>query len=375
MKLGMFMMPLHSLKLDYKAMYDQDVEAALLADRLGYDEFWIGEHTAAKVEPVSNTLQFLSVLVPQTSRMKLCTGVLNLPQHHPARIAADAAMFDHMAGGRFIMGIGPGGLASDFELYGTVDKNRQAMMIEAIEMIEAIWRSDPLRDHRDLLDDQGQGQLPAGHGHRTHAQTVAGSVPHLLHLGDEPLFRHGATGRRARLGPHLGKFQRALVRAEPLDVLLPRRRGCRKRPDPTTWRVARSILVTDSAQTAKDYLATAGNAIEGYYNYLFTQLGRAGARKIFLVEEDMAEEDLTLESVIDSMVIAGSPDQVTDRLVAFIDESAHSVACLPLFTSGTTRRSGRARCATSSRRSCQRSRTMHDPNVRRDRCIRASGPL
>ena len=86
MRLGLFMMPLHTLKLGYKAMYDQDVEAALLAERLGYDEFWIGEHVAAKVEPVSSALQFLSAIAYQTKTIKLCTGVVNLPQHHPARV-------------------------------------------------------------------------------------------------------------------------------------------------------------------------------------------------------------------------------------------------------------------------------------------------
>ena len=95
MKLAFFMMPLHSLKLSYKEMYDMDVEAALYADQLKFDEFWVGEHVTAKVEPVSNILQFLSALIPQTSHMKLCTGVLNLPQHHPARIAADVAIAIH----------------------------------------------------------------------------------------------------------------------------------------------------------------------------------------------------------------------------------------------------------------------------------------
>ncbi|WGF87417.1 LLM class flavin-dependent oxidoreductase [Marinivivus vitaminiproducens] len=321
MKLGLFMMPLHSLKLGYKAMYDQDVEAALLADRLGYDEFWIGEHTAAKVEPVSNTLQFLSVLVPQTRRMKLCTGVLNLPQHHPARIAADAAMFDHMSNGRFIMGIGPGGLVSDFELYGTTEKNRQAMMVEAIDMIEAIWRSDPpyelsgehwtitVRD--SYQPDMGIGPMP---------KPLQDPFPTFCTSAMSP---HSGTARLAgERGWELisANFNAAWsVRSHWASYCQGAEAGGR-RPDPATWRVARSILVTDSARRAEDYLARPGNAIEGYYTYLFTQLGRAGARKIFLLAEDMAEDDLTLPAVLDSMVIAGSPDQVTDKLVAFIDE-------------------------------------------------------
>ena len=131
MKLGCFMMPLHSLNMSYADMYAMDMEAALYAEKMGYDELWMGEHYSAKVEPVSDTLQFMSWLIPQTERIKLCTGVLNLPQHHPAKVAADVALFDHMSKGRFIMGIGPGGLASDFELFQTTDKDRQAMMVES----------------------------------------------------------------------------------------------------------------------------------------------------------------------------------------------------------------------------------------------------
>ena len=83
MKLGLFTMPLHTLKLGYKEMYDQDLEAALLCDRLGFEEYWLGEHTSAKVEPISDALQFMSALLPQTRKLVFGTGVLNLPQHFP----------------------------------------------------------------------------------------------------------------------------------------------------------------------------------------------------------------------------------------------------------------------------------------------------
>ena len=93
-----------------------------------------------------------------------------------------------------------------------------------------------------------------------------------------------------------------------------------RRADPATWRISRSILVTDSEAQAQEYLAEQGNAIWAYYNYLYTQLGRAGARKIFLTREGIDEADLTLQQVMDAMVIAGPSAHVVDRLIAFIDE-------------------------------------------------------
>jgi alkanesulfonate monooxygenase SsuD/methylene tetrahydromethanopterin reductase-like flavin-dependent oxidoreductase (luciferase family) len=321
MKLGLFMMPLHTLNLSYKEMYDQDVEAAVYADRLGYDEFWIGEHSSARVEPVSNTLQFLSLLVPQTRNMKLCAGVINLPQHHPARVAADAAMFDHMANGRFIMGIGPGGLASDFELFGTTEKNRQEMMVEAADMIEQIWRGRPpyefvgkywtvkIRD--SVQEDMGIGPIP---------KPLQEPFPIFCTSAMSP---HSSTARLAgQRGWHLisANFNAPWVIRSHWEAYKAGAAASGMRADPSTWRVSRSILVTDSEEQTQDYLAEQGNAIWAYYNYLYTQLGRAGARKIFLTREGIDEADLTLQQVMDAMVIAGTSAQVVDRLIAFIDE-------------------------------------------------------
>jgi alkanesulfonate monooxygenase SsuD/methylene tetrahydromethanopterin reductase-like flavin-dependent oxidoreductase (luciferase family) len=321
MKLGMFMMPLHTMKLSYKEMYDQDVAVALHAERHGYDEFWIGEHNSAKVEPVSNALQFLSILVPQTKRMKLCTGVLNLPQHHPARIAADAALFDHMSDGRFIMGIGPGGLASDFELFATADKNRQEMMVEAADFIQTIWSSDPpydlhgkywtIRVKDSWQPDLGIGPIP---------KPYQRPFPTFCTSAMSPL--SGSARLAGQRGWHLisANFNAPWVVRSHWDAYCEGADRAGLRADPATWRVARTILVSDSDDEAQHYLATPGNAILDYYHYLFTQLGRAGAMKIFLTSPTIATEDLTLGKVVDAMVIAGSAKTVIDKLVAFVDE-------------------------------------------------------
>ncbi len=105
MKLGLFMMPLHDPKRNYTEILQQDREAILLAERLGYDEAWVGEHYSAATEPIPDPLQFMATLIPVTKSIKFGTSVLNLPQHHPAVVAGNCAMFDHLAAGRFIMGI------------------------------------------------------------------------------------------------------------------------------------------------------------------------------------------------------------------------------------------------------------------------------
>jgi len=55
---------------------------------------------------------FMASLIPQTIHIRFGVGVVNLPNRHPAVIAAEVAQFDHMSNGRFIFGIGTGSLPS-----------------------------------------------------------------------------------------------------------------------------------------------------------------------------------------------------------------------------------------------------------------------
>ena len=93
-----------------------------------------------------------------------------------------------------------------------------------------------------------------------------------------------------------------------------------RRADPSLWRVARTVLVTESDAEAADYLATDGNAVIDYYSYMFRQFQRINNMRVFLTTPDAAVEDVSLAAAVNSMVIAGSPGTVTDRLVALVDE-------------------------------------------------------
>ena len=122
MRLGIFMMPVHPPARSFTDTLAEDEEKALYADALGFDEMWLGEHFSATTEPIPSPLMFMASLVPRTKNLKFGTGVICLPNHDPAIVAAEVAQFDHMSRGRFMFGIGPGGLLSDFELFGNADR-------------------------------------------------------------------------------------------------------------------------------------------------------------------------------------------------------------------------------------------------------------
>ena len=172
MRLGVFMMPLHRAGRPMHDCLAEDTEKALLMEELGFDELFIGEHFSAVTEPYPAPLMFAASLLPRTERLVFGTGVINAPLRHPALIAAEAAQFDHLSKGRFILGIGTGSTPTDNEMLGiSADpRERGKMLLDSIEMIERIWASDPPYDLRGTywntqignspLASLGFGQLP-----------------------------------------------------------------------------------------------------------------------------------------------------------------------------------------------------------------------
>ncbi|MGH6681887.1 MAG: LLM class flavin-dependent oxidoreductase, partial [Bradyrhizobium sp.] len=170
MKLGFFTMPIHPLDKDWRQALQEDREAFVLADELGFVEGLCGEHVTDKAENITSCIAFLAWLADATKTIKLGTGTLNLPNVHPATAAAQVAMIDHILDGRFMLGISAGGLMSDAEAFGNLDANRNEMFLECINAILAIWNGEPpynikgkywtVSTERTLMPDVGQGYLP-----------------------------------------------------------------------------------------------------------------------------------------------------------------------------------------------------------------------
>lgn len=321
MRLGLFMMPLHDPARDYQSVLKEDRAAILLAEDLGYHEAWVGEHYSCATEPIASPLQFMATLAPVTRNIVFATGVLNLPQHHPAQVAGDVAQFDHLVEGRFIMGVGPGGLGSDFELFGTFDKDRAAMMRESVATIHEIWRSDPPYRIRgkywDVVVDK-QVQLHLGIGPML--KPYQKPYPKLAVSAMSP---NSSTARMA------GEHGWGLVSANftpPNQVRshwTAYSEGAAKagrRPDRALWRVARSIVCTDSDAEAADYLADEACSPGWYYRYLRDNLATYKMTGIFKPDAAMPDAELTIPRMLQMMVLSGSPRRVLDGLVALVDE-------------------------------------------------------
>src|SRR5258708_3441821 len=101
MGLGYFTMPLPPLHRDPGQTLQEDRDAVILADKLGFHDAFVGEHLTARCENVTNSFIFLATLIGETKTIKLASGTSNLSQSHPVLIAAQAPIFHPPPKGRF----------------------------------------------------------------------------------------------------------------------------------------------------------------------------------------------------------------------------------------------------------------------------------
>src|SRR6202521_3609337 len=321
MRLGFFTMPIHPLGKDWRQSLREDREAFVLADALGFTEGFAGEHITDRAENITSCVMFLASLADSVKRMKLGTGTVNLPNSHPATVASQIAMLDHLLDGRFLFGISPGGLLSDAELYGNLDADRNAMFLEAINQILAIWSGEPpynlkgkywtINVERQFIPDIGQGYI---------AKPLQRPHPPIVVTAVAP-FSKGVTEAAVRgWDPISANFlMPAWVNSHwPKYV-----EGCERggRPaDPANWRVAKSVFVAKDAATAKAYATDPNGPYVYYYRSLFTKLKINGRIELFKTRRDQPDDEVTLEMICDKLIIYGTPDSVADQLLAFQEE-------------------------------------------------------
>jgi len=234
---------------------------------------------------------------------------------------ANIAMLDHMLDGRLIFGISPGGLLSDAELFGNLDADRNAMFLEAINQVLAVWASDPPYDlggkywnistKRTLMAEIGQGFI-ARPLQRPHPQIVVTAVAP---------FSKGVTEAAARgWDPISANFlMPAWVKSHWPRYVDGCQRGNRA-ADPANWRVAKSVFVANDAATAKAYATDPNGSYVYYYRSLFTKLKKNGRIELFKTRRDQPDEEVTLETICEKLIIWGTPDSVADQLLAFQEQ-------------------------------------------------------
>jgi limonene 1,2-monooxygenase len=153
MKFGVFMGPFHRVGENPTLAIDRDLELVQWLDYLGFDEAWIGEHHSAGWEIISSPEIFIAAAAERTRHIKLGTGVISLPYHHPLMVANWMVQLDHMTHGRVMMGVGPGALPSDAYMMGIDHTVQRPRMDEALGVILRLFtETEPITYKSDWFE-------------------------------------------------------------------------------------------------------------------------------------------------------------------------------------------------------------------------------
>jgi limonene 1,2-monooxygenase len=153
MKFGIFMGPFHRVGENPTLAIDRDLELVQWLDYLGFDEAWIGEHHSAGWEIISSPEIFIAAAAERTRHIKLGTGVISLPYHHPLMVANWMVQLDHMTHGRVMMGVGPGALPSDAYMMGIEHTVQRPRMDEALGVILRLFtETEPITYKSDWFE-------------------------------------------------------------------------------------------------------------------------------------------------------------------------------------------------------------------------------
>ena len=142
LRFGQFFAPFHPVGQNPTLAIQRDLERVEALDRLGYDEVWFGEHHSGGYEIIGSPEVFIGAAAQRTERIRLGTGVVSLPYHHPLIVADRMVFLDHLTRGRTIFGAGPGALPTDAYMMGIDPVEQRRMMEESLEAILALVRTD-----------------------------------------------------------------------------------------------------------------------------------------------------------------------------------------------------------------------------------------
>jgi alkanesulfonate monooxygenase SsuD/methylene tetrahydromethanopterin reductase-like flavin-dependent oxidoreductase (luciferase family) len=264
---------------------------------------------------------FMAGLVHRT-RLTFGTGVVNLPNHHPAIVAAEIAQFDHMSAGRLLFGIGPGGLPSDSEMFGDLSPaERGKRMLEAATTIQAIWAQDPPYDipgatwpiklSRTVSPDYGIGSMP---------KPFQKGGP-AIHVSARSAESQGvAVAAKRGWGVISANFVAHRIIAGHWRSLAKGMAEAGYMVDGGKWRAARNFVIAETDAEAQARATAPEGATRYYFDYLGSIAKRSGFGATMTPREDMDPATATTEDMIGACVIAGSPATVLDRLVALREE-------------------------------------------------------
>jgi F420-dependent oxidoreductase-like protein len=300
------------------------------AEKLGYDSVWAAEAYG------SDTATVLAWLAGQTSKIRLGSGIFQMPGRSPAMTAMTAATIDQLSGGRMILGIGSSGPQVAEGWHG----QRFAKQLQRTREYVAVVRKALARERLEFHGETLELPLPDGPG-KALKLTIAPVQEHI------PVYLAAIGPKNTALAGEIADgWIPTLFSPEHVSELRPLLQEGADRVgrslDGFDIAPTVNVFVTDDLKAARDamrpfialYVGGMGSRKQNFYNNLVCRYGFETDAKViqdFYLEGKREEAMAAIpDALIDMVSLCGPKDVVRERLAIYRDAGVGTLGITPI---------------------------------------------
>ena len=306
LRFGAFLAPHHPIGESPVLQFQSNLEFVEHLERLGYDEFWCGEHHSTGWEMIASPELFLAAAAERTSRIMLGTGVVSLPYHHPFMVAQRMVQLDHQSRGRAIFGSGPGALPSDAHTFGLDPMVLRDRQDEAMGVIRRLFEGSERFSYEGEWFTLRDAKLQLKPLQKDMEFAVASMVsPSGMTLAGK--HRAGVLS--------IGSMSREGIRALPMQWSFAEESAAKhgNTVDRKNWRIVLSWHIAETREQARE------QARDGLmrHNNEYTVGTLAGGEGVIYKTPDEAVDGVAFGD--ESTAVIGTPDDLVERIRQMIE--------------------------------------------------------
>jgi len=301
LRFGAFLAPHHPIGESPALQIQSDLDLAVHLDRLGYEEFWCGEHHSSGWEMIGSPELFLAGVAERTQQIKLGTGVISLPYHHPFMVAQRLVQLDYQSRGRVIFGSGPGALPSDAHTLAIDPMKLRDRQDEAMGIIKRLFNGEErfsyesewfkLQDAKlQLRPFQENMEFAVASTRSPSGMTLAGKYgAGVLSIGATATSGLQALPRQWSFAEESALKHNNVV-------------------DRKNWRILMSWHIAETREKAREQ---AGDGLMRHNNEYTVKTLRGGEGSIFKTADEAVDETAFSEQ---SVAVIGTPDDLVAKI-------------------------------------------------------------
>jgi len=185
MKIGLFCLTEHFEGTAHESIMEQ-LRLVMLADKLGFDEAWFGEHHFNGFSVIPDPSIMIAYASVKTDYIRLGTAGFLAPFYHPVRLAESISMLDHLSNGRINAGFAKGGFAPDTKHFNRDPDDLRNAMFEIAEAVDGLLNSQ---------NNSFNGKYASFKNVNLHPKPLQGHIPFYVATFSNPDTIHFAAQR------------------------------------------------------------------------------------------------------------------------------------------------------------------------------------